>query len=238
MNDKWVFANIREENQSSKMMYAKVGDPSSNSTADSWKWTVLGEGTLRYSELGGDYLGIYDEQKNGYICDLSKTPKSFTDCLKINRDGEKLSIVVFNKSNSNEFIYNSNGKGIVLAKLNQNKFEYIELITDFTEETEENAYTLSPYSFNGNIVVYAEITYKDNDSGSRICYYRIDKKKKYCMKKMDKDESYSDGTTQFRYGFSEFEGKWLLYQKLNSTPLILRDMECYCKEEGVCPFEE
>jgi len=238
MNDKWVFANIREENQSSRMMYAKVGDPSSNSTADSWKWTVLGEGTLRYSELGGDYLGIYDEQKNGYICNLSKTPKSFTDCLKINRDGEKLSIVVFNKSNSNEFIYNSNGKGIVLAKLNQNKFEYIDLVTDFTEETEENAYTLSPYSFNGNIVVYAEITYKDDDSGSRICYYRIDKKKKYCMKKMDKDESYSDGTTQFRYGFSEFEGKWFLYQKLNSTPLILRDMECYCKEEGVCPFEE
>ncbi|HQM86124.1 MAG TPA: hypothetical protein PLD55_15700 [bacterium] len=238
MNDKWVFANIREENQSSRMMYAKVGDPSSNSTADSWKWTVLGEGTLRYSELGGDYLGIYDEQKNGYICNLSKTPKSFTDCLKINRDGEKLSIVVFNKSNSNEFIYNSNGKGIVLAKLNQNKFEYIDLVTDFTEETEENAYTLSPYSFNGNIVVYAEITYKDDDSGSRICYYRIDKKKKYCMKKMDKDESYSDGTTQFRYGFSEFEGKWFLYQKLNSTPLILRDMDCYCKEEGVCPLEE
>ncbi|MDX9727432.1 MAG: hypothetical protein RBT38_13700 [Bacteroidales bacterium] len=239
MNDKWAFVNLQEtETSPYKMMYAKVGDPSSNSTADSWKWTVLGEGTLRYSELGGDYLGIYDEQKNGYICNLSKTPKSFTDCLKINRDGEKLSIVVFNKSNSNEFIYNSNGKGIVLAKLNQNKFEYIDLVTDFTEETEENAYTLSPYSFNGNIVVYAEITYKDDDSGSRICYYRIDKKKKYCMKKMDKDESYSDGTTQFRYGFSEFEGKWFLYQKLNSTPLILRDMECYCKEEGVCPFEE
>ncbi|HRZ80353.1 MAG TPA: hypothetical protein P5044_10115, partial [bacterium] len=65
----------------------------------------------------------------------------------------------------------------------------------------------------------------------------IDKNKKYCMKKMDNDGSYSDGTTMFPYGFSEFEGKWLLYQKINSTPLILRDMDCYCKEEGVCPFE-
>jgi len=58
------------------------------------------------------------------------------------------------------------------------------------------------------------------------------------MKKMDKDEVYSDGTTKFRYGFSEFEGKWFLYQRLNSTPLVLRDMDCYCKEEGICPFEE
>ena len=58
------------------------------------------------------------------------------------------------------------------------------------------------------------------------------------MKKMEKDEAFSDGTTKFPYGFAEFEDKWLLYQKKGSTPLILRDMECYCKEEGVCPFEE
>ncbi|HQB10645.1 MAG TPA: hypothetical protein PLW37_12335, partial [bacterium] len=74
--------------------------------------------------------------------------------------------------------------------------------------------------------------------GGLLCYYRIDKKKKYCMKKMDNDETYSDGTTRFPYGYAEFEGKWLLYQKRSSTPLILRDMDCYCKEEGVCPFEE
>ena len=55
---------------------------------------------------------------------------------------------------------------------------------------------------------------------------------------MDDDKSYSDGTTIFPYGFSEFEGKWLLYQKLNSDPFILRDMECYCWEENICPFEE
>ena len=57
------------------------------------------------------------------------------------------------------------------------------------------------------------------------------------MKKMDKDEEFN-GIPIYPYGDAEFEGKWLLYQKLNSTPLILRDMECYCKEEGVCPFEE
>ena len=86
--------------------------------------------------------------------------------------------------------------------------------------------------------MYEEITTDGAEYGGRLCYYRIDKNKKYCMKKMEKDESYSDGTTIFPYGYAEFEGRWLLYQKRNSTPLILRDMECYCKEEGVCPFEE
>ena len=55
---------------------------------------------------------------------------------------------------------------------------------------------------------------------------------------MEDDKSYSDGTTKFPYGFGEFEGEWLLYQKRSSTSLILRNMECYCKEENVCPFEE
>ncbi|HPV21340.1 MAG TPA: hypothetical protein PK102_06855, partial [bacterium] len=103
----------------------------------------------------------------------------------------------------------------------------------------KNAYTLSPYGFKGNLILYVEVTYNDNSgSGGRLCYYRLDKKKKYCMKKMENDAVYPDGTTRYPYGFSEFEGKWLLYQKINSTPLILRDMECYCKEEGICPFEE
>ena len=86
-------------------------------------------------------------------------------------------------------------------------------------------------------MLYVQVTNDGSTSGGLLCYYRMDKKTKHCMKKMERDESYADGTTRFPYGFSEFEGKRLLYQKLNSTPLILRDMECYCEKEGVCPFE-
>lgn len=65
-------------------------------------------------------------------------------------------------------------------------------------------------------------------SGGRACFYRLDEKKKYCMKKMENDKQYGDWVV-FPYGHSEYEGKWFLYQKQNSSPLILRDMDCYCE---------
>ena len=230
LNEKWAFVNLVDSN-GKRMLYAKIGE---------WKWTSLGNGVANHTSLVDNYLGIYDEEKNGYICDLSKNPKSFSDCMKINRENEKVSIIELNKDDPSEFVFNLNGVGITKAKIKDEKIvDYQTIISDFTPETSDNAYTLSPYQFRGNLLLYVEITYKSNaGSGGRLCYYRIDKNKKYCMKKMEKDESYSDGTTIFPYGFSEFEGKLLLYQKINSTPLILRDMECYCHEENICPLEE
>ena len=230
LNEKWAFVNLVDDN-GKRMLYAKIGE---------WKWTSLGNGVANHTSLVDNYLGIYDEEKNGYICDLSKNPKSFSDCMKINRENEKVSIIELNKDDPSEFVFNLNGVGITTAKIKDgNIVDYQTIISDFTPETAQNAYTLSPYQLRGNLLLYVEITYKDGSgSGGRLCYYRLDKNKKYCMKKMDDDKTYSDGTTKFPYGFSEFEGKWLLYQKLNSDPFILRDMDCYCKKEGVCPFEE
>ena len=230
LNEKWAFVNLGEVG-SKRMIYAKVGE---------WKWTSLGDGVANHTSLADDYLGIYDDNKNGYICNLSKNPKSFSDCMKINRENEKVSIIRFNQEDPSEFVFNLNGIGITKAKIENEKIvDYQTIISDFTPETADNAYTLSPYQLRGKLLLFVEITYRDGvGSGGRLCYYRMDKNKKYCMKKMEKDETYSDETTIFPYGFSEFESKWLLYQKINSTPLILRDMECYCKEENICPFEE
>ncbi len=230
LNEKWAFVNLVDTN-GKRMLYAKVGE---------WKWTSLGNGVANHTSLAGDYLGIYDDNKNGYICNLSKNPKSFSDCMKINRENEKVSIIRFNQEDPSEFVFNLNGIGITKARIENGKIvDYQTIISDFTDETAQNAYTLSPYQLRGNLLLYVEITYRDGvGSGGRLCYYRLDKNKKYCMKKMEKDETYSDETTIFPYGFSEFESKWLLYQKINSTPLILRDMECYCLEENICPFEE
>ena len=230
LNEKWAFVNLVDAN-GKRMLYAKVGE---------WKWTSLGDGLGWFPSLVGDTLSFVDDNVNGWICDLSKRPQKLEDCLKFNQEGEQTEYLYFDKENENRFVYYDTFKRkIVLVKRNGDKFERKDLITEFTEESAPQASSIPPRMLRGNLLLYEEITYKDGvGSGGRLCYYRIDNNKKYCMKKMEKDETYSDGSTIFPYGYAEFEGKWLLYQQRNSTPFILRDMECYCKEEGVCPFEE
>ena len=230
LNDKWAFVNLQEtENSPYKMMYAKVGE---------WKWTELGEGFGWEPGIVGDTLVLVDDDINGWICDLSKSPRKITDCMKVNRDGEKVRGIRINKNDETKFVYNSNIMKLVSLELKDGSFIYNDLITDFTAETEKNAYSLAALEYKDNILLFEEIVSDSSSYGGLLCYYRTDKDKKYCMKKMEDDITFDDGTTKFPYGFAEFEGKWLLYQKKGSTPLILRDMECYCKEESVCPFEE
>ncbi len=211
------------------MMYAKVGE---------WKWTELEEGLGWEPEIIGNTLAFVDDDVNGWICDLSKNPKSISECRKINRDGEEVRGIRINQENEKLFIYNSNIKKLVHMELKDGNLIYNDLITEFTSETHKNAYSLAALEYKDNILLFEEIVSDGSSYGGLLCYYRIDKNKKYCMKKMEKDESFSDGTTKFPYGFAEFEDKWLLYQKKGSTSLILRDINCYCKEEGICPFEE
>ncbi|MBR6422815.1 hypothetical protein IKS86_08915 [bacterium] len=229
LNEKWAFINLVDSN-GKRMLYAKVGE---------WKWTSLGNGSGWFPSLVGDTLSFVDDNVNGWICDLSKRPQKLEECLKFNQEGEQTEYLYFDKENENRFVYYDTFKRkIVLAERNGITFKKTDLITEFTEESASKAYSVPPRMLRGNLLLYEEITDDEIKNGGRLCYYRIDKNKKYCMKKMDDDKTYSDGTTIFPYGFAEFEGKWLLYQKRNSMPLILRDMKCYCKEEGVCPFEE
>jgi len=229
LNEKWAFVNLVDAN-GKRMMYAKVGE---------WNWTSLGNGLGWFPSLVGNTLSFVDDNVNGWICDLSKKPQKLEDCLKFNQDGEQTEYLYFDKENENRFVYYDTFKRkIVLVERNGDKFERKDLITEFTEESASKAYSVPPRMLRGNLLLYEEITTDGAKYGGRLCYYRIDKNKKYCMNKMEDDKTYSDGTTIFPYGFSEFEDQMLLYQTRGSTSLILRNMECYCKEEGVCPFEE
>ena len=227
LNDKWAFVNLRYDGNASKMMYAKVGE---------WKWTALGDGYGWEPGIAGNTLVLVDDDVNGWVCDLSKSPQKIADCMKVNREGEKVRGIRIDKNDETKFVYNSDIMKLVHLELKDGSFIYNDLITDFTAETEKNAYSLAALEYKDDLLLFEEIT--GSQPGGLLCYYRLDKKKKYCMKKMDRDSSYEDGSTIFPYGFAEFENKWLLYQKKGSTPLILRDMDCYCKEEGICPFEE
>ena len=228
LNEKWAFVNLVDSN-GKRMLYAKVGE---------WKWTSLGNGLGWEPNIVGNSLALVDDNVNGWVCDLSKYPKSLSDCKKVNRDGEEVRGIRINKENENQFIYNSNFTKLIYLELKEDKFAYKDLITDFTAETDLHKYSLWALQFWGNTLLFEEVTDFNGVGGGLICYYRLDKNKKYCMKKMEKDETYSDGTTVFPYSFGEFDGNWLLYQKRSSTPLILRNMECYCREESICPFEQ
>ncbi|HPS30050.1 MAG TPA: hypothetical protein PLZ43_07335, partial [bacterium] len=231
LNDKWVFANIREPNQSSRMSYAKVGE---------WKWTVLGEGTLRMSNLSGDRFALFTDNLIGYVCDLDKSPKSFNDCYKVNQGEEGVRYLTLDKENSNRAVYSSTLGKIVLMEYKDGKWNYTDLITSYSDEVKDYAIGFIVNMVRGKTMLYEEayqLSSSTGHYGDKLCYYNFNSQKKYCMKKMDKDKEYN-GIPIYPYGDAEFEGKWLLYQKLNSTPLILRDMDCYCKEERICPFEE
>ena len=228
LNEKWAFVNLVEAG-SKRMMYAKVGE---------WKWISLGDGLGWEPNIVGNTLAIIDDNVNGWICDLSNYPKSLSECRKVNRDGEEVRGIRINRENEHQFVYNSNFTKLVYLERKEDRFEYKDLITDFTTETELHRYSLWALQLKGKTLLFEEVTDFNGVGGGLICYYRLDKNEKYCMKKMNDDKNYSDGTTKFPYGFGEFENAWLLYQKRSSDPFILRDMECYCKEEGVCPFEE
>ena len=231
LNEKWAFVNLVSDFEGKRMLYAKIGE---------WKWTSLGYGLGFDPGIVGDTLALVDEDVNGWICDLEKYPKSLSECRKVNRDDEWVMGIRINSENEREFVFNSNMLKIVHLELDENdEFVYKDLITDFTEETWSHRYSLAPEQFRGNTVMYEEVTTNQyEEGGGRICYYRLDKEKRYCMNPMEDDKTYEDGSTRFYALYAEFEGKWLAFQLRRGSVLMLRDMECYCLEEGVCPFEE
>ncbi|HSW60093.1 MAG TPA: hypothetical protein VLJ60_04805, partial [bacterium] len=77
----------------------------------------------------------------------------------------------------------------------------------------------------GNLMMF---TTSDEEFNLIGCWYRFDKQKSYCYKKPWSTDNYME--------FNTFDGKWHLWKTQYNS--FIRDMDCYCKEEGICPFEE
>jgi len=247
MNDKWVFMNVKESssglNSNYKMMYAKIGDPASGSTADSWKWTVLGAGSdLSVTSTGivGNLLPIYDNDFNGFVCDLSKNPKSREDCLKLNREGESLRYPTIDQDNPNIVYYENTEKSInhwlVKADISKNPIEYEEIkIPGLYEWT----ISIAINQVKNNIILLGNIHLPNNnydEQDAKICYYRIDTKKTFCSLPTP---HYEEQEMLYLQSFAEFEGHWLIWEDAMQPIYKLRDMECYCDHHPeLCPFDD
>ncbi|HRZ78936.1 MAG TPA: hypothetical protein P5044_02910, partial [bacterium] len=225
------------------LVYAKTGDPASlNSPADSWKWTTLAygnpDGKADELSISGNRAMFYHYGTNAsWVCDLSKNPKKITDCKRIGKENEVAGFPKFDLDNPDRIIYRPIAEGIP-----RNHFVIMNISKDpWTLEkefdiptTEKNFINLQLAQVKSNVMLYKE-SYQMEASGyqtdGKLCYYRIDKEKVYCSKPIE-------GQTSYGHGFTSFEGKYLFWQPAYKAGYILRDMDCYCKEEGICPFEE
>ena len=91
LSNKWVFLVLNEtDGGPDLMLYAEIG---------LWQWTQIGEGIAYHPNIVGNKLAFYMDDFNGYVCDLSKTPKTLSECVKANREGEEIRHPVLDQSN-------------------------------------------------------------------------------------------------------------------------------------------
>lgn len=231
----WVLIQVKAGPDGSKteVKYAKAGV---------WEWQNIegiGSPLAQEGNIVGDHLTFITNDREMYYCDLTKYPKNISDCKKINRlntDGttyEQGHSPKIDTENEHRLIYN--------VDLTQT---FVEV--DFTDiknpkyteyEIPKNKELFAGFTVDtvrGNKAVYEEMF--DMGAGTLDvigCFYRFDKKKSYCPQ-----ENIHPWTAQNLMGYNTFWGKWHLWKTPASIAAIMRDWDCYCKEEGVCPFEE
>lgn len=235
INDKWAFMTVEIKNGDPyKMMYAKIGE---------WNWTVIGEDdTGGKPNLVGDKLTFYDQSYKAYVCDLSKNPKSRDDCIKLNREGEKIATPMIDRENENLIYYEnidtSDDNKIGRVDISKTPFEYEEMeIPGLSANTR----TLPIQQVKGDLVLVTNIFNPsegedgDPSGDARVCYYSVSKKKSYCAQAVE----HKDGIMAYKMAFAEFEDHWLIWQDRQQPVMKLRDMECYCDyHPEICPFND
>ena len=232
--NKWAFIQVSEGRYGSKteFKYASSND---------WQWHNI-DGIQNYAGEGNivsDHLTFITNNREIYYCDLRKYPKHINDCLKINRlNTDKITYEQGNSpkidtENEYRLVYNVDSTQIFvevdLADINNPEYTEHEI-----PKKKELFAGFSVDTVRGNKVVYGEMF--DMGSGTPDflgCFYRFDKKKSYCPQ-----ENIHPWTAQNLMGFNTFWGKWHLWKNPASVGAYMRDWECYCKESGVCPFEE
>jgi len=232
--NKWAFIQVSEGRYGSKteFKYASSND---------WQWHNI-DGIQNYAGEGNivsDHLTFITNNREIYYCDLRKYPKHINDCLKINRlNTDKITYEQGNSpkidtENEYRLVYNVDSTQIFvevdLADINNPEYTEHEI-----PKKKELFAGFSVDTVRGNKAVYGEMF--DMGSGTLDflgCFYRFDKKKSYCPQ-----ENIFSTSPDNLMGYNTFWGKWHLWKGIGRTAAFMRDWECYCKESGVCPFEQ
>ena len=217
----WVLIQVCEGSDGScDVKYAK---------SDKLEWHSLNVGKVQEGNIVDDRLsfilhdGTADRQI--YYCDMSKYPSSFKDCTKVTREinpgeyelGHSPRIDEDDKTRLIYYSYDSSPATLVEVKFEEGKDPAYNDITV--------KHLTRPNKVKGNKMLYTSVY---TDASLMACWYRFDKNKSYCPATHDwmlQDMSYPT-----------FTEKWQIYK--GNVSFTLRDWECYCKETGVCPFEE
>ncbi len=229
---KWVFiqGKVSESGSNAEVQYAKAGD---------WEWHNI-EGIMNYAGEGnivGDHLTFITDDRDIYYCDLRKYPGHINDCVRINRHVSS-GTTVYEKGHSPR-IDAENEKRLVYNVFRENRFVEVNL-TDVEnpvyseyeiEKNKETGYTWQLETVRGSKAVYAEMFTELNDIDSIACFYRFDKKKVYCPK----EDIFSTDSRNIM-GYNTFWGKWHLWKRIGRPSAVIRDLECYCEETGICPL--
>lgn len=225
INEKWAIANISEtEDGDESTMYARIGE---------WKWTMLyPDMPVYYPNIVNDKVTFSVPFYKAYYCDLSKNPQSLEECILINEDeSEEIENPVINKDNDREIIYGAGGLMKRLVVKENGEKEYSVLLDTFgTTDSVNSPYEHSIRKVTNDMIFYVEYLVVNDSGDANGCFFNRKTNKVSCMKKVE-------GYDKHNISAQDWEGKWMFYQ-LYTAWQIIRDLDCYCEKEGVCPFEE
>ncbi|MBQ4438557.1 hypothetical protein II898_06735 [bacterium] len=203
-----------------------------------WEWHNLA-GITNYAGEGnivGDHLTFITNNRELYYCDLRKYPKHIDECFKLNRKDESGNEELghsprIDVDNEYRVVYNVYGKPtfveVDLKDLNNPKYTEYEI-----EKKYENCADWEIDMLKGNMVSYSEMPVYSEGADWVACFYRFDKKKAYCQT----ENNFTTDSIKLM-GYNVFWGKWHLWKEIGRTFALMRDWECYCKENNVCPLE-
>ena len=212
-----------------KTLYASTKD---------WEWHEL-DGVRNYvgdGNIVGDHAVFVANDYEIYYCNLKRLPKHLDNCSKLNRKDESDNTEYgispkIDADNERRVVYNIYRTPVfVEVDFSVPNRKY----TEYRVNSDYYAVDWEISMLKGKTVSYTETLLISNGlSRYHGCFYRFDKQETYNL-----SETFFASDLYDNMYFNVFWGKWHLWKMIAGPEAVIRDMDCYCKEENICPFEE